>query len=69
MEDPHLNKKKVRGSVFGRMVGRSDGRTVGRLDRGKVRGSFFWSDGPTVGRSDGGRRTDGSFYFALESPS
>ena len=50
------------------MVGRR------RSDRGKVSGSFFWSDGRTEitwsdGRTaDGGRRTDGSFYFALEPP-
>ena len=49
-------------------------------DRGKVRGSFFWSDGQTVGQgqsqgkfflvgwSDGGRRKDRSFYLALEPP-
>ena len=47
-----LDRGKV-GEVF-------FGRTVGRSDRGQVRGSFFWSDG--------GRRKDGSFYFALEPP-
>ena len=53
MGGPHLNKeKKVKGSVFGWTVG-----------QGQSQGKFFWSDGRTVGR-----RTDGSFYFALEPP-
>ena len=43
---------KVRGSFFG--------RTVGRSDRGKSRGSFFWSDGGKFfGRLEVGRRTVG----------
>ena len=46
-----------------------------RSDRGKDRGSFFWSDGWMLGQGQSqgkfflvGRRTDGSFYFALEPP-
>ena len=55
MGGPHLNLKKSQGKCFW-----SDGRTVGQ---GQSQGKFF-----LVGRSGGGRRTDGSFYFALEPP-
>ena len=57
-----FNVRQLHGWTSEVGQGQSQGKffLVGRSDRGKVRGSFFWFDG--------GRRKEGSFYFALEPP-